>query len=214
MRVISPDTYTAIITAENGKAKAGAGGEVLFQQASSNGWEEAAGIYGDIVHDSSASSRARVIKEPVGVAAALAARCTVVLKPDGQTPFSSNALAVLSEHAAIPKGVVNIITALDNTPSSVSLCWSNMLNKLGLEMRENTPFIVLDDAELQVAIDSLLASKLKVTGQMCVCANRIYVQTFCIRWIQAFCMGREGSKYGLDDYLTIKTTVTAGIHTI
>ncbi|KAJ5081574.1 hypothetical protein NUU61_009838 [Penicillium alfredii] len=208
-----------IITTENGKAKADAEGEVLFA-ASFFEWfsEEAARIYGDIVPHSNASSRTQIIKEPVGVcglitpwnfpiamgarkiAAALAAGCTVVLKSDGLTPFSSNALAVLCQRAGVPKGVLNIVTALENTPQlGLALCESDMvkkisftgstrvgkilmrqssgtLKKLSLELGGNAPFIVFDDADLEVAVASALASKFKVTGQTCVCANRIFVQ--------------------------------------
>lgn len=208
-----------IITAENGKAKVDAEGEVLFA-ASFFEWfaEEAPRIYGDVIPHSNATNRTHVIKEPVGVcglispwnfplamgarkvAAALAAGCTVVLKPDGLTPFSSNAMAKLAERAGVPKGVINVVTALDNTPQiGLALCESNIvkkvsftgstrvgkllmkqssntLKKLSLELGGNAPFIVFDDADVEVAVASVLISKFKVTGQTCVCANRIYVQ--------------------------------------
>ncbi|KAF0315552.1 succinate-semialdehyde dehydrogenase [Colletotrichum asianum] len=134
------------------------------------------------------------------VAAALAAGCTVVMKSDGLTPFSSNALAVLAERAGVPPGVLNVVTALENTPQlGLALCQSDTvkkisftgstrvgkllmkqssdtLKKLSLELGGNAPFIVFDDADLEVAISSVLVSKFKVTGQTCVCANRIFVQ--------------------------------------
>lgn len=221
-----------IITAENGKAKADAEGEVLFS-ASFFEWfaEEAPRVYGDVIPHSNATSRTHVIKEPVGVcglitpwnfpmamgarkvAAALAAGCTVVLKSDGLTPFSSNAMAVLGERAGIPKGVLNVVTALNNTPQlGLALCQSDTvkkisftgstrvgkllmqqssstLKKLSLELGGNAPFIVFNDADREVAVSSALASKFKVTGQTCVCANRIYVQEgiydrFCQRLVE------------------------------
>ncbi|ODM21291.1 hypothetical protein SI65_04344 [Aspergillus cristatus] len=147
------------------------------------------------------------------VAAALAAGCTVVLKSDGLTPFSLSSLAVLGERAGIPKGVLNVVTALNNTPQlGLALCQSDTvkkisftgstrvgkllmqqssstLKKLSLELGGNAPFIVFDDADLEVAVSSALASKFKVTGQTCVCANQIYVQEgiydrFCQRLVE------------------------------
>lgn len=134
------------------------------------------------------------------IAAALAAGCTVVLKSDGLTPFSSNALAVLGERAGLPKGVFNVVTSLETTPElGLALCQSEVvkkisftgstrvgkllmqqssstLKKLSLELGGNAPFIVFDDADVEVAVASAVASKFKVTGQTCVCANRIFVQ--------------------------------------
>lgn len=208
-----------IITAENGKAKGDAEGEALFS-AGFFEWfsEEAPRIYGDVIPHSNPSSRTQVLKEPVGVcglitpwnfpmamgarkvAAALAAGCTVVLKSDGLTPFSSNVLAILAERAGVPKGVFNVVTALENTPSlGLSLCESdivkkisftgstrvgkllmrqssNTLKKLSLELGGNAPFIVFDDADVETAVNSAIISKFKVTGQTCVCANRFFVQ--------------------------------------
>lgn len=208
-----------IVTAENGKAKADGEGEALFA-ASFFEWfaEEAPRVYGDVVPHSNPSNRTQVLKEPVGVcglitpwnfpvamgarkvAAALAAGCTVVLKSDGLTPFSSNAMAVLGERAGVPKGVLNIVTALENTPQlGLAMCESDVvqkisftgstrvgkllmqqssksLKKLSLELGGNAPFIVFDDADVEIAIASALVSKFKVTGQTCVCANRIFVQ--------------------------------------
>lgn len=134
------------------------------------------------------------------VAAALAAGCTVVLKSDGLTPFASNALAALAERAGVPAGVLNVVTARDTTPAlGLALCESRTvrkisftgstrvgrllmrqaagsLKKLSLELGGNAPFIVFDDADVETAVASALVSKFKVTGQTCVCANRIYVQ--------------------------------------
>ncbi|KAM5349070.1 hypothetical protein ACJ41O_008893 [Fusarium nematophilum] len=208
-----------IITAENGKAKADAEGEAVFS-AGFFEWfaEEAPRLYGDVVPHAAPNARTHIIKQPVGVcglitpwnfpmamgarkiAAALAAGCTVVVKSDGVTPYSSNALAVLAERAGVPPGVLNIVTALDNTPKlGLALCESDTvkkisftgstrvgkilmkqsadtLKKLSLELGGNAPFIVFDDADLETAVSSAVIAKFKVTGQTCVCANRIYVQ--------------------------------------
>lgn len=236
-----------IITAENGKAKVDAEGEVLFS-ASFFEWfaEEAPRVYGDIIPHSSATSRTHVLKEPVGVcglitpwnfplamgarkmAAAFAAGCTVVIKSDGLTPLSLNAMTVLAERAGVPRGVLNVLTALQNTPQlGLALCQSDLvkkisftgstrvgkllmqqssgtLKKLSLELGGNAPFIVFDDADFEVAIASALVSKFKVTGQTCVCANRIYIQggiydRFCQRLVEEvkkFRIG-DGSQDGI-----------------
>lgn len=217
--VANKEDIGRIITAENGKAKGDAEGEALFS-ASFFEWfaEEAPRLYGDVVPHSNPSFRTQILKQPVGVcglitpwnfpmamgarkiAAALAAGCTVVLKSDGLTPFSSNVLAVLAERAGVPKGVFNVVTSLHNTPElGLALCESDIvkkisftgstrvgkilmkqssdtLKKLSLELGGNAPFIVFDDADLETAVSSAIASKFKVTGQTCVCANRIFVQ--------------------------------------
>ena len=208
-----------IILAENGKAKDDAEGEVIFSSGFFEWFgEEAARVYGDVVPHSNPTSRTHVIKEPIGVcglitpwnfpmamgarkiAAALAAGCPVIVKSDGLTPFSLNALAVLGERAGVPKGVLNIVIARENTPQlGLALCESDIvkkisfagstrvgkllmrqssstLKKLSLELGGNAPFIVFDDADVEVAVASTVISKFKVTGQTCVCANRIFVQ--------------------------------------
>lgn len=208
-----------IILAENGKAKGDAEGEVLFA-ASFFEWfaEEAARTYGTVVPHSNSTFRVQVVKEPVGVcglitpwnfplamgarkiAAALAAGCTIILKSDGLTPFSSTALARLCERAGVPGGVFNVVNSLQATPQlGLAMCESpivkkisftgstrvgkllmkqssDTLKKLSLELGGNAPFIVFGDADVEVAVASALVSKFKVTGQTCVCANRIYVQ--------------------------------------
>ena len=134
------------------------------------------------------------------IAAALAAGCTVVQKSDGVAPFSANILAVLAERAGVPPGVFNVVTALENTPKlGLALCEadavkkisftgstrvgkllaqqaSGTLKKLSLELGGNAPFVVFDDADIEAAVGAALVAKFKVTGQTCVCANRIYVQ--------------------------------------
>ncbi|UPK91499.1 hypothetical protein LCI18_002434 [Fusarium solani-melongenae] len=208
-----------VITAENGKAKPDAEGEALFS-AGFFEWfaEEAPRLYGDVVPHAQPNARIQILKQPVGVcglitpwnfpmamaarkiAAALASGCTVVVKTDGVTPYSGNLLAVLAERAGVPKGVLNIVTALNNTPKlGLALCESDTvkkisftgstrvgkilmkqsadtLKKLSLELGGNAPFIVFDDADLETAVASAVIAKFKVSGQTCVCANRIYVQ--------------------------------------
>lgn len=134
------------------------------------------------------------------VGPAIAAGCTVVIKSPGETPFTSLALAELSRRAGIPKGVVNVITALENTaevgetlttnPTVKKVSFtgstnigkllmkqsSSTLKKLSFELGGNAPFIVFDDADLESAVNGAIASKFRSSGQTCVCANRIYVQ--------------------------------------
>jgi succinate-semialdehyde dehydrogenase/glutarate-semialdehyde dehydrogenase len=217
--VANKEDIQKIITAENGKAAPEALGEAIFSSSFFEWFsEEAPRLYGDVVPHSNPSFRTSILKQPIGVcglitpwnfpmamaarkvAAALAAGCTVVLKSDGVTPFSGNVLAVLAERAGVPKGVFNIVTALENTPKlGLQLCQSEIvkkisftgstrvgkllmnqssktLKKLSLELGGNAPFIVFDDADIDVAVSSAIASKFKVTGQTCVCSNRLYVQ--------------------------------------
>lgn len=132
---------------------------------------------------------------------ALAAGCSVVVKTAGETPFTANAIAHLAEKAGVPKGVINIVTALENTPQiGQVLCSSTIIRKisftgstrvgrllmkqssdtvkkLSLELGGNAPFIVFDDADIDLAVKGVVVAKFKVTGQTCVCANRIYVQS-------------------------------------
>ncbi|GAW16858.1 hypothetical protein ANO14919_063020 [Xylariales sp. No.14919] len=208
-----------LISWENGKAKADASGEVIFASSFLEWFsEEAARIYGDVIPHSAPGFRAAVVREPVGVCGlitpwnfpaamvtrklgpALAAGCTVVVKTAGETPFTANALAVLGERSGIPKGVINIVTALDNTAEiGETLCKSNTvrkisftgstrvgkllmqqssstLKKLSLELGGNAPFIVFNDADIDLALQGAISSKFKSSGQTCVCSNRIFVQ--------------------------------------
>ena len=134
------------------------------------------------------------------IAPALAAGCTVVCKSPGETPFTSLAIAELASRAGIPKGVVNMVSALQNTAAVGEALTSNptvrkvsftgstgvgkllmkqsadTLKKLSFELGGNAPFIVFDDADLDVAVNGAIACKFRSSGQTCVCANRIYVQ--------------------------------------
>jgi succinate-semialdehyde dehydrogenase/glutarate-semialdehyde dehydrogenase len=207
----------AIMTLEQGKPLAEAQGEIVFG-ASYIEWyaEEAKRIYGDVipgVHD----KRLLVIKQPVGVCAAitpwnfpsamitrkagpaLAAGCTMVIKPASQTPFSALALVRLAELAGIPPGVLSVVTGsaaaiademtsnpivrkLSFTGSTeigrqiMSKC-AHDIKKISLELGGNAPFIVFEDADLDAAVEGAIASKFRNAGQTCVCANRLYVHT-------------------------------------
>lgn len=134
------------------------------------------------------------------LAPALAAGCTVVVKTAGETPFTANAVMQLGQRAGVPKGVVNIISALENTPEiGATLCQSEIvrkisftgstrvgkllmqqssqtLKKMSLELGGNAPFLVFEDADLDLAVAGVIASKFKSSGQTCVCANRVFVQ--------------------------------------
>lgn len=134
------------------------------------------------------------------VGPALAAGCTVVVKAPGETPFTALAIAELGHRAGIPKGVVNVVTSLHNTPEvGEAICTSpivkkvsftgstpvgkllmkqcsSTLKKLSFELGGNAPFIVFDDANIDDAVAGAIASKFRSSGQTCVCANRIYVQ--------------------------------------
>lgn len=214
------DALAALLTAEQGKPFAEARGEVI-SGASSVEWsaEEGQRIYGDTIPTHKADARVIVTKEPVGVVAAitpwnfpssmitrkvapaLAAGCTVVLKPAEDTPLSALALAVLAHEAGIPAGVFNVVTgALESAPAigevltthplvkKVSFTGSTEVGKilmrqssstikrLSLELGGNAPFIVFDSADIDKAVEGAIASKFRNAGQTCICANRIYVQ--------------------------------------
>jgi len=211
------DDLAAIMTAEQGKPLAESKGEVGYA-ASFLQWfaEEAKRIYGDIIPEHQVDKRIVVTKEPIGVCAAvtpwnfplamitrkagpaLAAGCTMVLKPAEQTPLSALALAELGERAGIPPGVFSVVvgdpkaiggeitsspivrklTFTGSTPVGKMLmeqCAATM-KKLSLELGGNAPFIVFDDADLDAAVEGAVASKYRNTGQTCVCANRLLVQ--------------------------------------
>ncbi|KAM0280289.1 hypothetical protein ACHAQH_004125 [Verticillium albo-atrum] len=212
------DDLALIITLENGKPLADSKAEVHYA-ASFFEWfsEEAPRIHGETIQASNPGCRLVTLKEPIGVCGliapwnfpaamitrkvgpALAAGCTVVVKAPAEAPLTALALAELAHRAGIPKGVVNIITASNNTIAvgktltthpvikKVSFTGStgvgkilmrqssSTLKKLSLELGGNAPFIVFEDADLDVAARGLIASKFRISGQTCVCANRILV---------------------------------------
>jgi succinate-semialdehyde dehydrogenase/glutarate-semialdehyde dehydrogenase len=206
-----------IMTAEQGKPLAESRGEIAYA-ASFIEWfaEEGRRVYGDLIPPHRPDKRILVLKQPVGVCAAitpwnfpaamitrkagaaLAAGCTMVVKPAAETPLSALALAVLAERAGIPPGVFNVITGealpigeeLTSNPIVRKLSFTGStavgrllmrqcagtLKKLSLELGGNAPFIVFDDADLDAAVEGAMQSKYRNTGQTCVCANRILVQ--------------------------------------
>ena len=212
------DDLAKILTVEQGKPLAEAKGEIRYG-ASFVEWfaEEARRIYGDVIPGHGRDKRITVIKQPIGVVAAitpwnfpnamitrkvapaLAAGCTVVIKPSELTPFSALALAELADQAGFPKGVLNIITT-DEAPiigkeftsnpkvKKVSFTGSTKVGKIllkqsadavkkvSLELGGNAPFIVFDDADIDAAVEGAIASKFRNAGQTCVCSNRIFAQ--------------------------------------
>jgi len=217
LMVANADDLAAILTAEQGKPLAEAKGEVLYG-ASFIEWfaEEAKRVYGDVIPSPWNDKRIVVIKQPIGVVGAitpwnfpnamitrkagpaLAAGCTMVVKPASQTPLSALALAELAIRAGVPKGVFNVVTGnaraiggeMTSNPKVRKITFTgsteigrvlmrqsaDQIKKLGLELGGNAPFIVFDDADLEAAAAGAIVSKYRNNGQTCVCANRIYVQ--------------------------------------
>jgi succinate-semialdehyde dehydrogenase/glutarate-semialdehyde dehydrogenase len=217
LMMANQEDLAQLMTTEQGKPLAEARGEVAYA-ASFLEWfgEEAKRVYGDTIPAHQADKRIVVVKEPIGVVAcitpwnfplamitrksgpAIAAGCTVVLKPASQTPFSALALAELAERAGVPRGVFNVITGsaaeigaeLTSNPIVRKLSFTgstetgkllmaqcaSTVKKLSLELGGNAPFIVFEDADLDAAVDGAILSKYRNTGQTCVCANRLLVQ--------------------------------------
>lgn len=212
------DDLARIMTLEQGKPLTEASGEITYG-ASFVKWfaEEARRIYGETIPAATVDGRIIVQKHPIGVVAAitpwnfpnamitrkaapaLAAGCTIVIKPAEATPYSALALAVLAERAGIPKGVINILTgrpadiggALTRSPLVRKLTFTGStkvgkllmeqcaatVKKVGLELGGNAPFLIFDDADLDAAVAGVMTSKFRNGGQTCVCANRILVQS-------------------------------------
>ncbi|MFK0270469.1 NADP-dependent succinate-semialdehyde dehydrogenase [Pseudomonas asiatica] len=211
------DDLARLMTTEQGKPLAEAKGEIAYA-ASFIEWfaEEAKRVYGDTIPGHQPDKRLIVIKQPIGVTAAitpwnfpaamitrkagpaLAAGCTMVLKPASQTPYSALALVELANRAGIPAGVLSVVTGsagevgseltsnalvrkLSFTGSTdigrqlMQECAKD-IKKVSLELGGNAPFIVFDDADLDKAVEGAMISKFRNNGQTCVCANRIYVQ--------------------------------------
>ncbi len=207
-----------VMTLEQGKPLAESRGEIVYA-ASFVEWfaEEGRRVYGDIVPSSFSDKRIMVIKRPVGVTAAitpwnfpaamitrkcapaLAAGCTMVIKPSELTPLSALEMARIFEEAGLPAGVLSIVCGLDaaaitsavmedrrvrklsftgSTPVGKLLMKqvADTMKRLSLELGGHAPFIVFEDADMEAAVDGALASKMRNMGQTCVCANRIYVQ--------------------------------------
>jgi succinate-semialdehyde dehydrogenase / glutarate-semialdehyde dehydrogenase len=211
------DDLALILSSEQGKPIAEARGEILYA-ASFIEWfaEEAKRTYGEVIPSPRTDARIVVIQQPVGVTAAitpwnfpaamitrkagpaLAAGCTMVLKPAMQTPLTALALAALAQRSGVPDGVLNVVTGRareiggeltsNATVRKISFTGSTevgrllmeqsaaTVKKMSMELGGNAPFIVFDDADIDAAVEGAMLSKYRNSGQTCVCVNRIYVQ--------------------------------------
>ncbi|HEX7374402.1 MAG TPA: NADP-dependent succinate-semialdehyde dehydrogenase [Steroidobacteraceae bacterium] len=217
LMLANADDLAVLMTAEQGKPLAEAKGEIGYA-ASFIEWfaEEGKRLYGDLIPGHQPDKRILVMRQPVGVVAAitpwnfpaamitrkagpaLAAGCTFVCKPAMQTPYSALAMAELAHRAGVPKGVFSVVTGsstvlggeMTANPIVRKVTFTGStevgkklmaqcvptLKKLSLELGGNAPFIVFDDADLDLAVQGAIASKYRNTGQTCVCANRLLVQ--------------------------------------
>lgn len=211
------EDLAVLMTAEQGKPLKESRGEISYANSFIRWFaEEGKRVYGDVIPSTKLTQRITVLKQPVGVCAAitpwnfpsamitrkaapaLAAGCTMIVKPATETPFSALALGELAIQAGIPEGVLQIVTGKSSVVGGVltsdkrvhKLSFTGStevgrtlmaqcaptIKKLSLELGGNAPFIVFDDADLEKAADGLIAAKYRNAGQTCVCANRIYVQ--------------------------------------
>jgi succinate-semialdehyde dehydrogenase/glutarate-semialdehyde dehydrogenase len=251
-----------IMTAEQGKPLAEARGEIAFAAAYVEWYaEEGKRIYGDVIPSPHADRRLIVTKEPIGVCAAitpwnfpaamitrkaapaLAAGCTLVLKPASQTPFSALALCVLAERAGIPRGVLSVITGdsaaiggeltsspivrklsfTGSTPIGIKLLeqCAATVKKVTMELGGNAPFIVFDDADLDAAVEGALIAKFRNAGQTCVCANRFFIQDGIYdRFVEKFAarikslVVGEGTQAGVEVGPMIDAKALAGVEAL
>ena len=211
------DALAEIMTREQGKPLTEAKGEIAYA-AGFIEWfaEEGKRAYGEVIPSHAVDKRIVVLKQPIGVVAAitpwnfpsamitrkigpaLAAGCTVVLKPASATPFSALALAALAEEAGVPAGVFNVVTGsagaiageMTRNPVVQKISFTGSteigaelmrdsaatIKKLSLELGGNAPFLVFDDADIDAAVEGAMISKFRNNGQTCVCTNRFYVQ--------------------------------------
>jgi len=216
LMLANQEDLALLMTTEQGKPLAESRGEIAYAAAFIEWFaEEGKRVYGDVVPQHQADKRILVLKQPVGVCAAitpwnfpaamitrkaapaLAAGCTMVVKPATQTPLSALALAALAEEAGVPRGVLNVITGpakeiggeLTANPSVRKVTFTGStevgrilmrqsaetVKKLSLELGGNAPFLVFDDADLDLAVEGAIQSKYRNAGQTCVCANRLLV---------------------------------------
>ncbi len=218
LMMANQDDLAVLMTAEQGKPLAESKGEIAYAAAFIEWFaEEGKRLYGDVIPGHQADKRILVLRQPLGVVAAitpwnfpaamitrkagpaLAAGCTFVCKPAMQTPYSALAMAELGARAGIPAGVLNVVTGnsaaiggeMTSNPIVRKITFTGSteigkrlmaqsagtLKKLSLELGGNAPFIVFDDADLDAAVAGAIASKYRNTGQTCVCANRLLVQS-------------------------------------
>ncbi|WP_347883278.1 NADP-dependent succinate-semialdehyde dehydrogenase [Pseudomonas aestiva] len=253
LMIENQDDLGRLMTLEQGKPLAEAKGEIAYA-ASFIEWfaEEAKRIYGDTIPGHQADKRILVIKQPIGVTAAitpwnfptamitrkagpaLAAGCTMVIKPASQTPYSALALVELAERAGIPKGVLSVVTGsaaeigaeLTESPIVRKISFTGSteigaklmeqsaptIKKLSLELGGNAPFIVFDDADLDKAVEGAIASKYRNASQTCVCVNRLYIQdgvydAFAEKFKAAVAKLKVGN--GLEEGVTIGPLIDA-----
>jgi succinate-semialdehyde dehydrogenase/glutarate-semialdehyde dehydrogenase len=218
LMLANTDDLGVLMTAEQGKPLAEAKAEVAYAAAFIEWFaEEGKRVYGDVIPGHQPDKRIVVLRQPIGVVAAitpwnfpaamitrkagpaLAAGCTFVCKPAMQTPYSALAMAELAARAGVPKGVFSVVTGpatalggeMTSNPLVRKLTFTGSteigkklmqqcagtLKKVSLELGGNAPFIVFDDADLDAAVQGAIASKYRNTGQTCVCANRLLVQS-------------------------------------
>jgi succinate-semialdehyde dehydrogenase/glutarate-semialdehyde dehydrogenase len=242
------DVLAEIMTLESGKPINESKGEVAYA-ASFIKWfaEEGKRVYGDVIPSHTEDRRIVVIKQPIGVIAAitpwnfplamitrkvgpaLAAGCSVIVRPTYETPLSALALAHLAEKAGFPQGVFNVIVGKDSATMGKILCESDLvkkisftgsteigrilmkqsastLKKLSLELGGNAPFIVFDDADIDKAVEGAVVSKFRNAGQTCVCVNRMLVHEkvydeFTLKLIKAVSKFKVGN--GMDQDVNI-----------
>lgn len=241
LMMANADDLAALMTAEQGKPLAEAKGEVVYG-ASFIEWfaEEAKRVSGDVMSTTWSDKRMVVLKQPIGVCAsitpwnfpiamitrkvapAVAAGCTIVIKPAEQTPLSALAMAELAHRAGLPPGVINIVTAdadqsievgnvLCSSPTVRHLSFTGStpvgrilmkqcaptIKKLALELGGHAPFIVFDDADLDAAVEGALVSKYRNAGQTCVCTNRFYAhESIYDAFVQKLAAGAAKIKVG------------------
>eukprot|EP00607_Mallomonas_marina_P008407 CAMPEP_0182423560 /NCGR_PEP_ID=MMETSP1167-20130531/9599_1 /TAXON_ID=2988 /ORGANISM="Mallomonas Sp, Strain CCMP3275" /LENGTH=413 /DNA_ID=CAMNT_0024602657 /DNA_START=356 /DNA_END=1594 /DNA_ORIENTATION=+ len=239
-----------LITLECGKPFAEARGEVLYAHSFYEYYsEEAKRVYGEVIPSPVRDRLTMTMKQPIGpaalitpwnfpcamitrkVGAALAAGCTVVLKPAEQTPLSALALCVIAQEAGLPPGVMNCVTVSRDEVEEVGLamCHSPLfrklsftgstsvgkwlmresactMKKLSLELGGNAPFIVFEDADLDVAVKALMTSKFRNSGQTCIASTRVLVQESVMKQFCDILVDRV-SKLKCGDGLEANTTV-------
>jgi succinate-semialdehyde dehydrogenase/glutarate-semialdehyde dehydrogenase len=217
LMIANQEDLARLMTIEQGKPLTESRGEIAYA-ASFIEWfgEEGKRVYGDTIPGHGRDKRIVVLKQPIGVTAAitpwnfpaamiarkvapaLAAGCTMVIKPSELTPYSALAMCVLAERAGVPAGVVSVVTGeartiggeLTSNPIVRKLSFTGStavgkllmaqcaqtVKKISLELGGNAPFVVFDDADLEAAVAGAIASKYRNAGQTCVCANRLLVQ--------------------------------------
>ncbi|KAJ5153064.1 uncharacterized protein N7482_009542 [Penicillium canariense] len=250
-----------ILTTENGKPFAEAKGEIAFAASYLEFYcGEAERTYGDVIPSANPANRVFAIHQPIGVVAcltpwnfpaamvtrkagaAIAAGCTAIVKPAGETSLTALAIAYLGEQAGLPAGVLNVVTGMQNLAEiGKALCedpnirklsftgstavgkllmrqCSSSLKKLSLELGGNSPFIIFDDCDLPATINALMGAKIRNSGQTCVCANRIYVQRgiyseVCRLLVDQFSQVKCGD--GFEDGVTVgPLTVQRGVEKV